>query len=387
MRPVSPKFLDTLTGSHLAVFRARVCTTFQVGTNPVGTQIPIIDGDVKASATAAIRATLDLTTGRDPEGKLPPALWPRRKTDLLAPFGNEIYVESGVAYGNGQREWVGLGYYRINTPEQEEVPDGPVRIAAADRHAGIVDARFEAPRQFAATMTAGDLVDVLIREVYPDAVIEWDGGSGAAIGRTIITEDDRAGTLNDLLTSLGRVGYWRYDGVYRIEAPPSVTGDPQWEISAGADGVLVEMSRGLTRERVYNAVVATGEAGDTTAPARAVAYNLDPNSPTYYRGRFGPVPMFYSSPFLTTNAQCFSAATSLLKQQLGLPYQVELASVANPALEPYDVLSVGYPSKSRSRSLRRETHVVDEVTIPLVQTRALTLKTREQQTQLIGSNA
>lgn len=376
MRPVSAKFLETLTGSHLAVFRARVCSTFQNGTNPDGVEIPIEDGDVVSSATAVIRSTLSLTTS---------AAWPRRQSDLLAPFGNEIYVERGIAYGNGQREWVGLGYFRINTPEQDEVPDGAVTIAAADRMSGIVDARFEAPRQFAATMTCGDLVDLLIREVYPDATIEWDGGSSAAIGRTIITEDDRAGTLNDLITSLGKVGWWRYDGVFQIATPPDISGEPVWEISAGRAGVLVEISRSLTRERVYNAVVATGEAGDTAAPARAVAYNLAANSPTYYKGRFGPVPRFYSSPFLTTNAQCMAAATSLLRQQLGLPYQVQLASIANAALEPYDVVRVGYPARSRSRSLRVEMHVLDEVTIPLVQTRPVTLKTREQQTELIGS--
>jgi hypothetical protein len=147
------------------------------------------------------------------------------------------------------------------------------------------------------------------------------------------------------------------------------------------------MSRGLTREGVYNAVVATGEAGDTTAPARAVAYNLDPDSPTYYNGSFGPVPMFYSSPFITTNTQALAAATTLLRQQLGLPYQVDLSSVANPALEPYDVLAIKYPKRGRWRSLRTETHIIDEVTIPLVPTQPVTLKTREQQTELIGDAA
>lgn len=378
MRPVSAKFLTTLQGSHLAVFRARVCTTFQTGTNPTGTEIDIKDGDVTSSATSVIRSTLSLTTS---------ASWPRLQSDLLAPFGNEIYIERGIAYGNGQREWVGLGYFRINTPEQDDVPDGLVTIAATDRMAGIVDARFEAPRQFAATLTRGQLVTTLISEVYPAATVSWDDTAvrDAQVGRTIITEDDRAGTLNDLITSLGKTGYWRYDGVFRIETPPSITGAAEWTIAAGASGVLIQMSRGLTRERVYNAVIATGEAGDTAAPARGVARNLDQSSPTYYFGPFGPVPMFYSSPFLTNNAQATSAATTLLRQQLGLPYQVELSSIANPALEPYDVIQVRYPINARNRSLRTETHVLDGVTIPLVPTSPIVLKTREQQTELIGS--
>ena len=378
MRAVSDKFLETLRGSHRAVFRARVCTTYQDGTDPDGTEIEIIGGDVKSTATGMIRSTLSLTTS---EG------WPRLASDLLAPYGNTIYVERGVAYGNGQREFVGLGYFIIRTPEQDETPDGEVRIAGSDRMAGIADARFLAPRQFASTLTNGQVVETLIEEVYPSAAISWDDTAvrDDTINRTVITEDDRAGTLKDLCTALGKVGYWRYDGVFRVETPPDITGAASWTIDAGTNGVMVNMSRGLTREGVRNAVVATGEAGDTTAPARAVAYNLDPTSPTYYAGAFGPVPMFYSSPFITTNAQAQTAADTLLRQQLGLPYQVDLASIANPALEPYDVISVRYPKASRSRTLRTETHVIDEVTIPLVQTSPVVMKTREQTTELIGS--
>jgi hypothetical protein len=377
MRPVSARFLDTIRGSHLAVFRATVCATFQTGTAPTGTQITIIGGDVISSATADIRSTLSLTTSE---------AWPRLAADLLAPYGNELYVERGIEFGNGQREWVGLGYFRIDTPEQDETPEGPVRIAGSDRSAGIIDARFLAPRQFASTLTRGQLVTTLITEVYPAATISWDDTAvrDGTIGRAIIAEQDRAATLKDFITSLGKIGYWRYDGVFRIATPPSTTGVPSWTVDAGKSGVLVQMSRSLTRDRVYNAVVAVGEAGDTSAPARAVAYNLALNSPTYFNGRFGPVPMFYSSPFLTTNAQAMSAATALLRKALGLPYQVQLTSIPNPALEPYDVIAVMYPRVTRSRSLRTETHVIDEVTIPLTPDQPVQLKTREQQTELIG---
>lgn len=377
MRAVSPQFLETLRGSHLSVARARVCTSFQSGTNPPGTEIPVTGGNVKASATANIRATLDLSTSQ---------AWPTSASSLLVPYGQEIYVERGISYGNGQREFVGLGYFRIDTPEQDEVPAGEITISGSDRMAGIVDARFLAPRQFASTLTNGQLVTTLVTEVYPAATITWDDTAvrDDTINRTIIAEEDRFGTLKDLVTSLGKIAYWDYRGFLVVKTPPSVTGVPQWTIDAGEDGVLINMSRGLTREGVYNVVVATGEAGDTTAPARGVAYNLDPASPTYYFGPFGPVPRFYSSPFLTTNAQALRAAQTLLRQQLGLPYQVELSSIANPALEPYDVLGVKYPQEARSRNLRTETHVIDTVTIPLTPKGPLTLGTREQQQELIG---
>jgi hypothetical protein len=379
VRPVSAAFLRTLRGSHVMVTRARVCTTFQTGTNPTGTEIGILAGDVVHDATADVRATLDLTT--DGTG-----MWPRNASALLAPYGNEVFVERGIQYGNGTREWVSQGYFRIETPEQDEVPDGPIRLQCKDRMAGIIDARMVAPRQFVAGTTLGAIVENLVEEVYPSATIEYDDGSatsGAFTWRALIVEEDRYAFLNDLITGAGKIWYWDYRGVLVVKSPPSLT-TPVWDVTHGRDGVLVQMSRALTREGVFNAVVATGEAADTIAPARAVAVDQNPQSPTYYFGRFGKVPRQYSSPFIVDNDQAFSAASALLKRSLGLPYTVNFGAVPNPALEPYDPITVVYPPRSRSTSGITETHIVDQLTIPLAADGALTAKTREQQLVTIG---
>lgn len=360
MRDVSDRFLTTIRGSHNACFRARVCTTFQTGTNPAGTEIPILGGDVLMAATADIRSTLDLTTSYD---------WPRNAAGLLAPYGNEIYVERGIEYGNGQREWVGLGYFRIDTPDQDQAPGGPIQIAAPDRMAGIIDARFLTPRQFAATMTRGQLVQLLVQEVYPAATISWDSTAvrDGQVGRSITADRDRYATLRDLVTSLGKVGYWRYDGVFRVETPPAISSTPSWDVSSGRNGVLVKLSRQITRVGIYNVVVSSGEATDTTPPVWAAVADLNPASPTYYRGRFGPVPRFYTSPFLTTVDQCRGASAVLLRKSLGLPYSLNLDAVPNPALEPDDVIRVG-----------TERHLVDTAKITLDPTTPITIQTRKQ---------
>jgi len=377
VRGVSQDFLSSLRGGHVAIFRARVCDTFQTGVDPDGVEIPILGGDVISSARTDVRASLNLSTTGD---------WPRRADSLLAPYGNEIYIERGLSYGNGRTEYVGLGYFRIDTPEQDVVPDGIIEISGQDRWAGIVDARFLYPRQFASNVSRGAVVQLLIREVYPDALVEWDdtGVRDATLGRTIMAERDRAGTITALLTSLGKVGYFDHRGIYAIKTPPSVTGAPSWTVDAGNNGVLVEMSRAITREGIYNVVVANGEATDTAPPAVAAVADLNPNSPTRYGGRFGPVPRFYSSPFITTTAQARSAAEGLLRKSIGMPYQVDLKAVPNPALEPYDVVKVRYPAAARSRSLNSEKHVLDTVTIPLSAPGVVMLKTRQQFGELIG---
>lgn len=378
MRSVSSRFSAALRGSQTAVFRARVCETYQSGTDPDGTEIPILSGDVTASTAADIRASLDLTTAWT---------WPRRYADLLAPYGNELFVERGLDFGNGNREFVGLGYYRINSPEQDQVPGGEISISATDRMSGIIDARFLTPRQFPSTWTREQLVHTLITEVYPSATIQWDdsGAAESQLGRNIVADKDRAAVLKDLVTSVGKVGYFDYRGIYVIKTPPSLTGPAQWTIDAGHDGVLVEMKRSITREGIYNVVVASGEATDTTPPVTAIVADVDPNSPTRYGGRFGPVPRFYTSPFITSRDQAAQAAAGILRTSLGLPYSVDITSIANPALEPDDVIALRYPKSAELvQSLRTEKHIIDSITIPLDPETAVSIQTRKQYGETLG---
>lgn len=375
MRAVSDTFLSTLRGSHKAVHRARVCSTFQTGVDPVGTEVKIEEGNVVSSSTAKIRSTLAITLNEE---------WPVNADGLLAPYGNEIFVERGIEYSPGRTEWVGLGYFRIDTPEQDETPSGLIDIAAPDRMQGIVDGRFLTPRQFSSTLTRGDVVNTLITEVYPAAVIEWDSSSvrDAALGRTIVADQDRYQTLYDLVTSLGKIGYFDYRGIFVVRSPAVVTGTPSWTIDAGSNGVLVKMSRAITREGIYNVVVASGEATDTLPPSWAAVADVSPASPTRYGGRFGPVPRFYSSSFITSTSQARDAATTLLRKSLGLPYQVKLGHIVNPALEPDDVIEVRYPSGGSG--FRTEVHIADTVTIPLTPETAGDINTRKQYGEDIG---
>jgi hypothetical protein len=370
MRPVSAALLSTVRGSHQMAARARVCTTFQTGTDPDGVEVPIEGGDVELDATADIRSTLDLTTSA--------SLWPDGPDDLLAPYGNEVFVERGVKLGGGVTEWVSQGYFRIQAPEQQDAPHGPGRVAGRDRMAGIVDGRLTTPVQYPASATYGDVVTELVTDIYPAATIEWDDTTNTQqLGRSVIAEEDRYGFLNDLVTAVGKIWYWDHRGVLVIKDPPD-PGAPVYEVNAGAGGVLIKLDQDLSRDGVYNGVVASGEAADTVAPARAVVVDTNPSSPTVWGGRFGKVPRFYSSPLLTTNAQCASAAASILRQSIGLPYSVEFAAVPNPALEPYDPVRVRYTGRAA------RTHVLEKLTIPLVASEPLTAQTREQTLVILG---
>lgn len=371
MRPVSAAFLRTVRGSHQAVFQARIVTPGQTGVNPDGATLTILGGDVQLDGTADIRSTAEITV----EGH---AMWPTQAAALLAPYGNELHLRRGITYGGGATEWVSLGYHRLEVVEQDDAPDGPIRISAKDRMAGIADGRLTAPRPFPAATTRGALMSALVNEIYPWATIEWDNSTerDTPIGRQIIAEEDRYATLNELVTSAGLTWYWDHRGILVVRTPAQ-SGTPVWEVNHGAGGVLVSLGRRVTRDGAYNAVVATGEGADNAYPARSVVVDTNPLSATIWGGPFGQVPYFYNSPLLTSVARARAAATTMLAKLIGLPYSVDFTAVPNPALEPDDLVRVVYPG-------RTELHVIDRMTIPMTVEAPLSASTREQTTVLVG---
>src|SRR5690606_22437764 len=152
-----------------------------------GTDVPVVGGDVDLDGTARVRGNLMLiTVGVDPgSGR---SWFPRRPGDLLAPYGNEIWVRRGVDLGD-EVHWVPLGFFRIRDVEQGEAPDHELRIMAEDRMAGIVEADLLQPRVFDEDRTVGSVVFELVRDVYPDAVVIFDDDTvGEPIGRQLVVE-------------------------------------------------------------------------------------------------------------------------------------------------------------------------------------------------------
>lgn len=372
MRPVSSQFLTAVRGSHQVVTRVTLLTTYQSGTTPVGTVLRVLDGDVTLDATADVRGTLSVTVdGND--------AFTRSPSGPLTPYGNELFVERGVQYGGAGREFVSQGYYRIYEVEQDGEPDSPIRISGRDRMSGIIDARLLGPVQFTSGTPIGTIFTALVNEVYPSATITYDFNAvTTTITRDQIADEDRYGFLLDLVRSRGKVMFWDYAGNLRVQDAPSAT-NTVFDVDAGTHGVLVSLDRTLNRDGVYNAVVAVGQAPDEVTPVRAVALDMNPNSPTFWNGRFGKVPRFYFSTFLTNNGQAITAAQSILKRSIGLPYNVNFTMVPNPALEPLDPIRIVHEDGY-------ENHIIQQLVIPLTVDRPMTGQTREQTDVIIDTN-
>lgn len=371
MRPVSAQFLDAVRGSHQLVTRVTLLTSFQTGVTPVGTTLLVVDGDVTLDSSADVRGTVAVTVdGNDAFTRVP--------TGALTPYGNELFVERGVQYGVGNREFVSQGYYRIYEVEQSGEPDSPIRLTGRDRMSGIIDARLLGPVQFVAGTSISSIFSTLVGEVYPTATITYDFNAAATtISRSQIADEDRYGFLLDLVRSRGKVMFWNYAGVLRVQDAPDAT-DVVFDVDAGAHGVLISLDRTLNRDGVYNAVVAVGQAPDEVTPVRAVALDMNPNSPTFWNGRFGKVPRYYFSTFLTNTGQASTAAQKILERSIGLPYNVNFTMVPNPALEPLDPIRVVHEDGY-------ENHIIQQLVIPLIADRPMTGQTREQTDVIIDT--
>jgi hypothetical protein len=372
MRPVSDSFLNTVRGPHKAVFRARLVWPWVVGVNPstAGEPLNVISGDVTFDVNSDVNATLDMTLAYPFEG--------------IDPYAHEIYVERGVMYANGTTEYVGLGYFRVNSVEDSLVRDSSfdgavVRITGEDRMANLRDARVLSPLQFTASTSVASVLDFLVQDVMPGVTTiydtNWPTGDPAStlLGSDHFVDQDRLKFIQELVAAYGKICYFDYAGRFVVKDAPDTTGTPVFNINSGSYGVLVHATRTISRDGVYNAVVASGEAADANVlPVFGVALDDDPNSPTYWGGVFGKVPKFFTSSFLVTDAQCTQAARKLLDASHGMPYSVSLGMVPNPALEAWDVVSVTYNEGYV------EVHIIDQITYSMSVDDEMSIQTRKQ---------
>ena len=373
-----PDVTNLLGGSVDVVFGVRVLEDFQTGSDPIGVDLDLIDGEVVIDGTRDVRSTAGVrvngTDGQDGE-----SAFPRGLNRLLAPFGNEVFIRYGFDLGGDGVLWVPLGYFRISDTDQEDAPLNPIELSCDDRMATIIDSELIDPRVYDPPMTVGDVFDDLILDIYPDAVIQFDDAtSDVPLVRQVVIEKDRYKPLREMADSFGKLFYWDTDGVCRIETPP----DPNsivWNVRSGRRGALVNAQRGFKRKGIYNAVVVEGEGADDRAPVRAVVVDDDPNSPTRFGGPIGKVPLRLETPLVTTQPQAVNAATILLQRAIGAPYNVQFDSIVNPSLRPFEAIRITYNDGNR------DVHLIDSVTIPLDEDAAMTAQTREQAVLVTGS--
>lgn len=401
MRDVTPEFLAAVAGSHQVATRVEVLNDGEVTRT-----VDAIAGGVTLDQTAATRGRVDLTIA-DPD------LVPADPSAALAPYGNELRVYRGVLFpfgggveeladpGPGGQAWpitlwgtegegddpaptptlvaistvelVSLGIFRIDETTVTDNGDQlEIRVAGMDRSARMIDARFEEPYTIAAGTNYATAIEDVLKAGWPEITV--DITPTTLTTPLLIGEEggDRWKFAQEMAAALGHSLYFDGDGVAVTRPVASPSGIPTVTLAEGPGGVLLSAGRRWNRQGTYNRVIATGEnPAEGAVPARGVATDDRPSSPTYYYGSYGKVPRFYASQFITTDEQAADAAQAILNRELGTTQTVDFGMLVNPALEPDDLVTI-----IRARAGIDEAHLIDSITIPLAADQAMTGATR-----------
>lgn len=313
--------------------------------------IPIVSGTLNADRGSVVRRTMEL--------EIDPGLAPRSINDQLTPFGSWMRVLRGVRFPNGTviEEQVFSG--RVDAVEFGRSAN---RVRCSDMAAAIVDGRFEQPYTASKGMLVVDQMKALILDVIPDAQFDIDTTSTATITTPATWDRERAPALDNLATTLGCDWMYGPDGMFHIIPMPTlVDSAAEWVIDAGDVGVTITHLTTLDRAQTYNAVVVNGEPPDGRAPVVGIAHDTDPTSPTRWGGPFGKVPKFFSSQFITTQAQADSVALSMLGDMVSGTRSVAITCIPNPRLRTNMVVYVNDGSGSDWSGL----YYVQSLTLPL----------------------
>lgn len=335
----------------------RVVQDIKVTTMVNGIATPILTGlqalpgsKVTIDRRANIRRTLDLSIA-DPTG----ALIPKKATDTLAPYGNEVAVRVGFQYINGTTETVPVGVFRIEKVDSDQ--QGLIKIAGRDRGAVIEQALWEAPYQLPVTTNLGTALTTMLQSRFNGTLPTNFASTAAVTPSTAVVFLEGTLTGNpwqnaiDLATAAGFELFFDAAGLCTFQPIPNpIAANSVWNHVPGVGALVLAETDSLTSQDVYNVIVVAGEGGPIGAsgsaanPIRSVAAVTDPASPIYPGGNFGRRPYCIQDPTITTQAQADSTAAALLLRYAGSGEVIGFEAAPHPAHEPGDIVRLQEPT-------------------------------------------
>lgn len=362
-------------------------------------------GSVTVARNSAQRRTGQITLEVIPQ--VPPVpLMPIGPTSLLAPFGNEIYLEIGVNTSSPgtdwvePTQWVPLGLFTITESNADDtVLDCIITLNLADRSYSIGQRSFLQPYNIPAT--SGGL---FVNELPALLNMVWEQSTGVAALSYNITPTDAVvsqASYNqgsnpwqaalDMANSVGyELFFDAYGTVVARPIPNPYTQTPVWHFTDDANTIVpsdlggaserlygdpfstpAEVQVQMTQENIFNEIVIQGtgsfnspvytsSVNNTTygAPILATAADTNPASPTYINGGLGTRPQFVASSLVSSGAAAQAMANNDLTVALSSAWNVTLQIPPNPILDVDDVISITRPRVGLKNALV----VIDSIT-------------------------
>ena len=332
----------------------------------------------------------------------PPPLVPANPTSALAPFGHEIFIETGVASSGTNipnsytTTWIPNGLFTIATSTVNDTgPDMTVTLTIYDRSWTIAQRVLQNPYNFPAvggnfTKEIQALLNMVWMEQKNVAPLQYnivptsqkvptasyDQGSdpwqaaldmAAAVGYELYF--DRAGVVvgKPIPNPYKTASIWNFTD--DTVAVLGLLGQGSESLLGGPYSTPVEVAVVMTRDQIYNNIVIQGTGNANAAvyngqgletssqPQLAAAADTNPSSPTYLYGPMGVVTNFVQSS-LVTEAGAQAMAKNDLRAALSSAWTCTLNIAPNPIFDVDDVVTVTRPRVG----LNNATMVLDTIT-------------------------
>jgi hypothetical protein len=312
--------------------------------------VPVSDGTEAIDRSLSVPEQVSLTVPRRDRGTTwDPGADPNHP---LAAYGQQLHISYGVDVGGGDMEWIGRGWVLVTGSSAD---GDTVSVTCSGLLSLIDEAKLLAPFQ-----PSGGYADTVRALVEPALTATFDP---ALVDGTVPTgmqwDDDRLGALGELLTAWGAEPVVTADGLLLVQ-PVADDGEPTLSLTDGVGGTVVQWQGETSRDGAFNVVIAQG--GDSSGnQIQGVVYDSDGSSPYRFGGPFNPlpVPYVYSSPLLTTVAQCRkAAATTLAKLRRAAGRRLTATVVPHPGLVAGDIVAV------TGAGLRGARCVIDGLSLP-----------------------
>jgi hypothetical protein len=339
---VSPRWERSLRHGFQPVTRVDVRLP---GEGVVFEDLPVSSGSITLTRSSAVRGSGSLTI---PDPTLFPVL---RDGSVLVPDGAEIVIRSGMRYPEGNVELVDMGVFLIESASGSEAAGNVTTIQFYDR-ARLVEQNPELlPQDLGGESALVAIEDIILDAApfHPGSSVEWgfsaNGLTDLVLPHGTVLDGGRWQMVMHLAEALGAdVFFNRAGDAVAVPIPgaaPDLTEqDAAWIIDAGANGILTDARRGISRTDTYNAVLARGSAdGDRPQPFAFVTDD-NPLSRTFYGGPFGKKALEIANEAWTTDEQCEGAGLAKLRDVTGLQRTMDFSAIGNAAMDPGDILLV-----------------------------------------------
>lgn len=292
--------------------------------------VPVEDGSVSWDASQQVQGSLSLSVPR--VGAAGDEDWrdwdPTDPTHPLACFGQVLHVSLTIGSLISSAWWtVPLGRFLITSVEP-----GPstVRVTGKSLLQRLEEDRLTEPMapDPAGSMSSelrrlvgsrmGLIIDPALRD-YPCPSMTWG--------------ESRIDAVYEIARAWPAVVREGGDGILYLSPPtPDPTSRPELRLSDGAEGTVVGVAASVSRDKIYNRVVARGqESSDEGAPSfQAIADQM--TGPMRVDGPYGVVPRFFSSPLITSIAQAKSTAEAMLADAVRKKVKVPVEHAPDPRI-------------------------------------------------------